>query len=214
MFKRILLALIAVIALFLGIIAVQPSDFTVTRSATIYAPAEKVFPHVNDFHEWQAWSPWVKLDPSSKLTFEGSPQGKDAVYTWSGNDLVGEGRMTITESQPMERILIDLQFIKPYPGKCETSFSFKPVGRNTVVTWSMTGHNSFMGKAFGLFLNMDQLIGSEFEKGLASMKEIIESPSKESPSHEPKEKASAHEEPARKESLSSPRRRMTQLRRK
>ena len=119
-------------------------------------------------------SPWAKLDPSMKKTHEGAPAGTGAIYSWSGNDQVGEGRMTLTESRPSELIRIKLEFMKPFAATNTTEFTFKPEGNQTMVTWSMFGMNNFIAKAFGLFMNMDKMVGGDFEKGLASMKSVVE----------------------------------------
>jgi uncharacterized protein YndB with AHSA1/START domain len=140
------------------------------------APPEAVFAHVNDYHKWDAWSPWAKLDPNAKATFEGPTSGTGATMTWSGNDKVGEGRQTIVESRPDEVIRIKLDFLKPFKATSTAEFTFKPEGDQTVVTWSMYGKNDFMGKAVSLFMDCDKMVGSEFEKGLASMKAIVEAP--------------------------------------
>src|SRR5262249_23304496 len=129
---------------------------------------------VNDFHNWEPWSLWAKLDPACKNTFEGAPAGKDAVFTWSGNDKVGEGRMTILESRPHELIRIKLDFIRPFPSTCTTEFTFRPEGQQTAVTWNMSGEKDYLSKAFCMFMNMDQMVGGDFEKGLAQMKAIAE----------------------------------------
>jgi len=174
MFKKILIALAAIIALFLVVVAMQPSDFRIERAATISAPPAAVFAQVNDFHKWEAWSPWEKLDPAMKKNFEGAAAGTGAIYSWIGNSEVGEGRMTITESRPNELIGIKLEFLKPFAATNTTEFVFKPAGDQTAVTWSMFGKNNFMSKAFGLFMNMDKMIGTDFEKGLAQMKVVAE----------------------------------------
>jgi len=170
----IILALAAIVAIFLVVVAMQPSEFRVVRSAGMAAPASDVFAQVNDFHNWQAWSPWAKLDPAMKQTYEGAPAGTGAIYSWVGNKQVGEGRMTLTESRPNERILIKLEFIKPFAATNSAEFTFKPDGNQTVVTWSMEGKKAFMLKAFGLFMNMDKMVGGDFEKGLAQMKSLVE----------------------------------------
>ena len=160
------------------IIALQPSDFRISRSTTINAPAATVFEQINDFHKWDAWSPWAKLDPTMKKSYEGAAAGVGAMHSWSGNDQVGEGRMTLTESRPSERIRIKLEFLKPFAATNTAEFSFKPVGNQTTVIWSMFGTNNFMAKAFGLLMNMDKLVGADFEKGLAQLKLVSESISK------------------------------------
>ena len=174
MLKKILIALLAIIAIFLIVVALQPSEFHVERTATMAAPPATVFDQVNDFHKWDAWSPWAKLDPNAKITFEGPPSGTGTIMTWAGNNEVGEGRMTLTESRPNDLIRIRLDFLKPFRGTSLAEFTFKPEGDRTVVTWSMTGQNNFMAKAVHLFMDMDKMIGGNFEKGLAQMKAVVE----------------------------------------
>jgi len=176
MIKKILIGLAVIIVVLVVIIALQPSHYTVERSATMNAPAGAVFAQVNDFHRWNAWSPWAKLDPAMKQTFEGAPSGTGAVYTWAGNKDVGEGRMTITESHPGDLIKIKLEFIKPFAATNATDFAFKPQGNQTTVTWTMSGDKNFIAKAFGIFMNMDKMVGGDFEKGLAQLKLIVEAP--------------------------------------
>jgi uncharacterized protein YndB with AHSA1/START domain len=157
----------------------QPSDFRIARSATISAPAADVFAQVNDFHKWDAWSPWAKIDPTMKQIYDGAPSGTGAIYTWVGDKKVGEGTMTLTESRPNDVVSIKLEFRKPFKATNTAEFTFKPEGDQTVVTWSMSGRNNFMFKAFGLFMNMDKMLGGEFEKGLASMKSVVEAVKKQ-----------------------------------
>jgi len=160
------------------IVAMQPSEFRIERSAVIAAPAPAVFAQVDDFHNWEAWSPWAKLDPAAKNWFEGAPSGKGAAFSWAGNNKVGEGRMTITESRPNELIRIKLEFLKPFDATNTAEFTFRPEGERTAVTWSMYGHNNFISRAVFLFVNMDKALGGEFEKGLASMKSAAEASAK------------------------------------
>jgi len=174
MLKKVLIGLAAVILTLVGVIAAQPSTYRVERSATIAAPAEVVFAQVNDFHKWGAWSPWDKLDPNQKVTFDGAESGQGAKYAWSGNDQVGEGRMTIEESKAGELVRIKLEFIRPWESTSPTTFTFKAVEGGTQVTWAMEGTNNFIGKAFSLFMNMDAMLGKDFDKGLASMKAVAE----------------------------------------
>jgi uncharacterized protein YndB with AHSA1/START domain len=152
----------------------QSSELTVVRSVTIKAPAADVFPHVNDFHAWKEWSPWATLDPKSTETFDGPSSGKGAKFTWSGNNDVGEGTMTITDSQPNERIAIQLDFVRPMACTNYVEFTFKPEKDRTQVAWTMTGRKIFMAKAMGLFLDMDKMVGGEFDKGLASLQSVVE----------------------------------------
>jgi hypothetical protein len=175
MFKKILIALGLMIAVFVVVVAVQPTDFRVTRSAAMAATPAETFEQVNDFHKWDAWSPWVKLDPNAKMTYDGPPSGAGAKCSWAGNSDVGTGSMTIVESKPGEQVRIELEFVEPMAGKCDTLFTFKPEGDKTAVTWTMSGKNNFMGKAMSLFIDCDKMMGGEFEKGLANMKKVVES---------------------------------------
>ena len=179
MLRKILIALAVIIVVFVVIVALQPKEYRVARSATISASPAAVFAQVNDFHKWEAWNPWGKIDPAMKQAYEGAPAGVGAIYTWAGNNEVGEGRMTITESRPSELIRIKMEFFKPFAGTSTAEFTFKPEGNQTAVTWSMTGENNFMAKAIHLFMNMDKMIGGQFEKGLASMKSVVESAPKQ-----------------------------------
>lgn len=171
---KVLLAIALIIAALLLVIAVQPNEFRVVRTGTINAPPQAVFEHVNDFRKWEAWSPWAKLDPDAKNTFEGPESGQGAKFRWEGNEDVGEGQMTILESKPGELVRINLEFIKPFPATCTTDFSFKPEGEGTEVTWDMKGQNNFISKAMHLVMDMDKMIGTNFEKGLAAMKAAVE----------------------------------------
>ena len=155
-------------------IASRPANFKVERSLLISAPAEKIFPEVNDFSHWQAWSPWAKMDPQAKNTFEGSASGVGAVFSWVGNTKVGEGCMTITESEPSSLIRMKLEFKKPFKAVSSAEFTFKPEGSQARVTWSMSGNNNFVGKAMSLVINCDKMVGGQFEQGLASIKAIVE----------------------------------------
>ena len=166
------------VVLFSIVVAMQPDEFTITRSATVDAPPSRVFAEVNDFQRWRAWSPWEKLDPNLKRTYEGPTTGEGAEYAWEGNGNVGAGRMKITKSQPSEQIEIRLEFLRPMAAVNTTVFDFQPKGEGTLVTWTMSGRNSFMGKAFGLLMNMDKMVGGSFEEGLASMKQVAEADAK------------------------------------
>ena len=173
--KKILIGVAVLVAALLGLIALQPSSFKVSRSAVINAAPDAVFTQVNDFHNWEAWSPWAKLDPGVKNTFEGTPSGTGAIFKWAGNSKVGEGRMTLTESLPAQSIRIQLEFIKPFASTCDTTFAFAPGPDGVAVTWTMSGQNDFLSKAFCLFMgDMDKMIGPDFERGLAQMKAVAE----------------------------------------
>lgn len=175
MLKRILVGLVAGVLVFLGYVAfVKPAEFHIERSSIIVAPPSAVFAEVNSFRNWQAWSPWAKLDPNAKTTFEGPETGQGAAFQWAGNDQIGEGRMTLIESKPDERIRIRIDFAKPFEGTNEAQFTFRPDGPRTIVTWTMTGEQSFLQKVISVFVNVDALVGAEFEKGLANLKAVAE----------------------------------------
>lgn len=157
-----------------GYVASLPDDFQVQRTAEIHAPADVVFSLINNFHEWDKWSPWEKLDPNLKRTYTGPDAGPGASYSWVGDANVGEGKMTIEESKPNELVSIRLEFIKPFPGLCPTTFQLEPTDSTTKVTWKMKGKNHFIAKAISLLLNMDQMIGKNFEDGLAKMDTVAQ----------------------------------------
>jgi len=171
----ILLALAFIAILFIVVIAGQPDEFKVVRSARISARTEQIFQHVNDLHKWEAWSPWAKLDSNAKSSFDGAATGVGAAMSWDGNKKIGAGKMTITESRPGELIRIRLEFIRPFQATNTAEFTFKPDGNQTLVTWNMTGQSNCFFKAFGLFMNCDKMVGGDFEKGLAAMKSVVES---------------------------------------
>jgi uncharacterized protein YndB with AHSA1/START domain len=172
---KVLLVLIAFVVVLAVVVASRPSDFRIERTTIINAPPAAVFAQVNDFHKWGAWNPWGKLDPTMKQSYEGAPAGVGAAYTWTGNRQVGEGRMTITESRPDELVRIRLDFVKPLPGTSIAEFTFRPQGNQTAVTWRMHGTNNFMAKAIHLVMNMDRMIGGQFDRGLTDMKAAVES---------------------------------------
>jgi uncharacterized protein YndB with AHSA1/START domain len=174
MLWKILIPVAVIIGGFFVVVAVQPVDFRVTRSATIAAPPAAVFAQVNDLHNWQAWSPWERLDPGLKRSYEGAPAGTGAVYAWVGDKNVGEGRMTVTESRPSELIRLELEFLKPFRATNMAEFTFEPRGDQTAVTWTMTGKKNFLAKAFHLFMSMDRMVGGYFEQGLVEMKAVVE----------------------------------------
>jgi Polyketide cyclase / dehydrase and lipid transport len=181
MVKKILIGVAAVVTVlvlgFVAAVAMKPNEFRVSRSATMAAPSERAFAQVNDFHKWDAWSPWAKLDPNAKNSFTGPDAGEGATFGWSGNDQVGEGKMTITESKPGELVRLKLMFIKPMEDTSDTEFTFKPEGEGTRVTWTMSGtYKDFMSKAICMCMNMDKMMGEKFDEGLASMKAIVEKP--------------------------------------
>ena len=169
-----LFIVLGIIALFIVVVATRPSAFKIERSLAMSAPREVVFEQVNDFHNWSRWSPWAKLDPHMKVTHSGDPSGAGAVYEWAGNRKAGKGRMEIAQSQPYECIKIILDFLEPIRATNVTEFRFASHGRETQVTWCMAGKRNFGMKAFDLLMNMDKMVGGDFEKGLTRLKEISE----------------------------------------
>jgi len=174
MLTKIPIALAAIVVVLAVVVALQPSRFRVVRAAAISAPPAQVFAQVNDLHNWETWSPWLKPDPAARTAYEGPRAGTGAVFTWSGNSNVGEGRMTITESRPRELISFRLEFKKPFESTSTAEFTFTPQGEHTVVTWSMSGQKNLLAKALHLFMNMDKMIGGKFDEGLAQMKALAE----------------------------------------
>lgn len=178
MFKKILIGVAVLIAVFVVVVAMQLEEFRVERSVVIAAPPAAVFAKVNDLRTWQEFSPWAKLDPNAKATFAGPETGAGSSFAWAGNSEVGEGTMTIVESRPHELIRFKLEFVKPFEGTNDAEFTFKPAGAQTEVTWSMSGKNNFFFKAVGLFIDCDKMIGPQFEEGLANLKALSEAPPK------------------------------------
>ncbi len=177
MWKKIVAGALLLILGFFVAVAVQPSHFEVHRSTKIAASPAAVFEKINDFKKFQEWSPWATLDPNAKYTFEGTETGTGSVMKWAGNSEVGEGSLTIVESDPMKGVKQKLSFTKPFVANNDVSIEFRPDGENhTVVTWNLAGKNDFMGKAVSLFMNMDEMIGSMYEKGLATLKSQLEKP--------------------------------------
>lgn len=167
--KRLGIGVLIAIVVLIIVIATRPDTFHLERSAQVSAPPEVAFALVNDFHEWGKWSPWEKLDPNMKRSYDGPAEGTGAIYSWAGNDQAGEGRMTIQDSKVGERVGIKLEFLKPFAATNETTFTFTPAEGGTRVTWAMDGKNDFMSKAMQMFMDMDSMVGKDFEKGLASL---------------------------------------------
>jgi uncharacterized protein YndB with AHSA1/START domain len=175
MFPIIIGVIAVIVLLFVVVVSMRPSEFKYERSTLITAPPSTIFARVNDLHKWEDWSPWAKLDPNMKMTFDGPAAGAGAAYGWSGNNKVGEGRMTILESRPSELIRFKLEFLRPMKATNMADFTFRPEGRQTRVVWIMSGKCNFISKAFGLLVDCDKMIGKDFEKGLAQLKAIAES---------------------------------------
>jgi carbon monoxide dehydrogenase subunit G len=170
-FKLIAIAAVALIAGVLIYAATQPDTFRVQRSASIKAPPEKIAPLIADFHQWSAWSPYEKYDPAMKRDFSGAASGVGAVYAWSGNGKVGAGRMEVLDASA-QQVRIKLDFIKPFEGHNTAEFTLAPSGDSTTVTWAMDGPRPYISKLMGVFFNMDKLIGTDFEAGLANLGKV------------------------------------------
>ena len=162
------------IAIVLILAATKPDTFSVRRVTTVRAPPEKIFPLINDFHQWGTWSPWEEKDPAMKRTYSGAGSGKGAVYAWDGNKNVGTGRMEILEVSAPSKIVIKLDFFKPFEAHNTAEFTMLPQGDATSLRWLMHGPAPFMSKVMQVFMNMDKMIGKDFEAGLANLKKLTE----------------------------------------
>jgi len=174
MLKIIVIVVAVLIAGILIFAATKPDTFRVQRAASIKAPPQKVFALVNDFNRWGAWSPWEKKDPAMKRTFGAATSGKGAVYTWEGNKNVGQGRMEIAESVPPSKVTITLDFVKPFEAHNIVEFTLEPKGDATNVKWAMQGDTPYFAKIIHVFIDMDSMVGKDFEAGLANLKAAAE----------------------------------------
>jgi hypothetical protein len=175
MIKKILLVIVVLVAAVLLYATTKPETFSVQRHITIVAAPDKISPLISDFSRWPLWSPWEKLDPAMKKTLSGPATGVGSVYEWEGNSKVGQGRMEILESTPTQ-IKIKLDFLKPIEGHNITTFSLQQQGELTTVTWDMSGPNNYLAKVMQVFMDMDKMIGKDFEKGLSDLKAQAERP--------------------------------------
>ena len=171
--KKILVGLVAVIIVFLILVATRPADFRVERSSTIAASPDALFEQVNDHRKFAVWNPWLKLDPNVKNTYSGPDSGVGAVCSWDGNNNIGAGSSTIIESKPGELVRQRMDWKRPMEGTSTVDFTFKSEGDKTVVTWAMYGKNGFMGKAVSVFMDCDKMIGPKFEEGLAELGKVV-----------------------------------------
>jgi hypothetical protein len=176
MLTKVLIGLAAILVVLLIVIATRPPTFRYTRSLAIAAPPSWLFDQINDLKKFQAWNPWASVDPSIVLTYAGPSEGSGSSYTWAGNNQVGEGTMTITETKPGELVRARMEFRKPMANTCQVDFTFVPQpDGTTLASWSMYGDNTFMGKAIGLVIDCDKMCGDQFSKGLATLKTLAES---------------------------------------
>ncbi len=177
MLKTALWIVLAAVAVILIIAAMRPDRFRIERSIVIKAPPDRIFALVNDLHQWEPWSPWEKIDPALERTYSGSKSGVGAIYEWSGNSQVGQGRMEIVESSPFSKVALDLHFMKPFEAKNKVEFVLTPQTGNpemTQVTQAMFGPSPFVSKLMGLVFNMDKMVGGKYEEGLANLKALAE----------------------------------------
>jgi uncharacterized protein YndB with AHSA1/START domain len=174
MLKKIAVTIVVLLAALLLFATTRPDTFQVARSVRIAAPPEKIFPYLEDFHHWGAWSPWEKMDPAMTRTYSGAASGPGAVYAWAGNSDVGTGRMEITETVPPSKVMIALDFLSPFETHNTAEFLLGATGDSTTVTWTMRGPNLYIGKVMGIFVSMDRMIGKDFEAGLVNLKSVAE----------------------------------------
>ena len=172
--KRLAIGIVLLLGAAAVVVWFQPDDYRLTRSTVIAAPAAAVFAQVNDLRKWDDWSPWAKVDPAAKVTFSGPQSGPGATFQWSGNDKVGAGTMTITESKPNQRVATRTDFVKPFEGTSHSDFVFSQVGDQTSVIWTMSGTHNFIGKAMCMVMSMETMLGPDFERGLAQLKDVVE----------------------------------------
>ena len=175
MIKIAALGVVVLLAAFLIYVASKPDTFRVQRAMRIKAPPEKIFALINDLHSWRAWSPYEKKDPAMKRTLGGATNGKGAVYEWEGNKDVGKGRMEITDTSRPSKVVIALDFVRPFEAHNIVEFTLEPNGDSTHVTWAIHGPSPYMSKLMSTFINMDSMIGKDFEAGLANLKTVAES---------------------------------------
>jgi uncharacterized protein YndB with AHSA1/START domain len=174
MFKKIAIVIVILVTALLGFAATKPDTLRVQRAINIKAQPEKIFPFITDFHRWGAWSRYEKLDVTMKRTYTGAVDGKGAVYEWEGQGKAGAGRMEITDASPASKVTIKLDFIKPFEGHNIAEFTLEPSGGSTNVMWAMRGPNPYLAKVMSVFVSMDNMIGKDFETGLANLKTIAE----------------------------------------
>lgn len=184
--KKVLVVLVVMLVGFAAFVATRPAHFKISRALTMHAPAPVIFSQLDDFHRWAAWSPWDKIDPTMKRSYGGPDRGTGATYSWVGNDKVGAGTMTVTDERPSSRVVVDLDFDRPMKAHNVATFALLPHGEgNTLVTWSMEGDNGFAAKAFSVVVDMDKLVGADFERGLDALRSLSEAEAKKAAEPKP-----------------------------
>mgnify|MGYP006323287413 FL=1 len=174
MIKTIATVLALLIAAILIYAATKPDSFRIARSTTIKAPSEKVFALINDYKQWEAWSPWEKIDPALKRTYSGAASGVGAIYEWSGNKDIGQGRMEIVESTPSTKVSLKLDFITPFEAHNMVDFTLAQQGDTTTITQAMYGPSPYLSKLMTIFFSMEKMVGGKYEEGLANIRAIAE----------------------------------------
>ena len=172
------IGLLVLLAIFLVVVATRPAEFRIERSGQVAAPAGVVFGIINNQKQFGRWSPWEHLDPNMQKGFEGPGEGPGAIYTWSGNSKAGEGRMTILDSKAAEFVAMKLEFIRPFACTNQVRFAIAPTPGGCKVDWIMDGKNNFMAKGFDLIMNMDKMVGADFERGLANLDRVAQEEAK------------------------------------
>ena len=178
MIIKILITLALLVVVIAIVAAFQSSTYRVVRTTTVAASPAKVFAHTNDLHSYQTWNPFGKSDTAAKYVYEGPATGVGSVLKWSSTGQTGEGTMTNLESRPNEMVRYRLVFLKPMAGMGDMTFTMQPHGNQTLVTWTMEGDKVYLAKLMGLFMSMDKMIGSAFERGLTELKTIVEKEAK------------------------------------
>jgi uncharacterized protein YndB with AHSA1/START domain len=173
--KIVIIIIVVLVAVILVLASTKPDAFRVQRATSIKAPPEKIFALVNDLRSWRAWSPYEKKDAAMKRTLSGATDGTGAVYEWEGNKNVGKGRMEITDASPSSKVTLKLDFVKPFEAHNIVEFTLEPNGDSTHVTWAIHGPSPYISKVMSIFINMDSMIGKDFEAGLANLKTVAES---------------------------------------
>jgi hypothetical protein len=174
MWKIIVIVIVLLIAGILIYASTKPDAFHVERSANIKVTPDKLFPYINDFHQWQPWSPYEKLDPAMTRRFSGAAAGEGSIYEWEGNSKAGAGRITIMQASPPNKVKLKLEMLKPFAATNDVTFTLRPNGDTTDVTWAMDGQAILLSKVMGLFFNMDGMVGGQFEEGLRNLKTLAE----------------------------------------
>lgn len=174
MLKTIAIIVVVAVAAVLIYASLQPDTFEIRRTARIQAPPEKIYPYLNDFQQAMAWSPYEKKDPAMKRSFSGAVSGKGSIYEFEGNQEVGSGRLEILDSTPNSKVTLRLDMYKPFKGSNTIEYILEPGSEATDMTWSMRGEAPFISKVICLFMDMDKMVGKDFEAGLASLKSLVE----------------------------------------